>query len=379
MSEYQYVAFRAVDKPVEPKQLEYMRKQSTRADITPWAFTNEYHYGDFRGDANEMLRRGYDVHLHFANFGTRKLLFRLPRGLPDAGAAAPYLLDDALCFVPDQQGRGGILAIDPYYDPGDYEDYWEFDDLLNLLGPLRTELLEGDLRPLYLAHLAVSRDQNHDPDDVMEASVPAGLESLTTAQKELAAFYSLDSDLLAVAAEFSPPLAGQRTSSSDFKTWLRQQSTATKDAWLLECVSETGSYVRQEILTAYRSDRKVPAWPIVAGTRTVGELFQLAQKKKQEVARKARETAARARLNRLTEMKADPSSTLRETERLAKTRTGAAYQKVAEMLAELREALAGTVRAGLAEQHAQTLKENHPTLKQLAKELRNVGFLPKKK
>src|SRR5437016_10919917 len=90
MSEYQCIGFRAIDGPVSEKNLEFMRRQSSRAEITPWSFDNEYHYGDFGGDAEEMLRRGYDVHLHYANFGIRKLMIRLPNGLPDAKAAEPY-------------------------------------------------------------------------------------------------------------------------------------------------------------------------------------------------------------------------------------------------------------------------------------------------
>ena len=82
MSVYQYVYFAAVDKPLDNQQLEYMRHQSTRAEVTRWQFTNEYHYGDFHGNSLEMMRRGYDVHLHYANYGVRKLMFRLPLGLP---------------------------------------------------------------------------------------------------------------------------------------------------------------------------------------------------------------------------------------------------------------------------------------------------------
>ena len=71
-----------------------MRQQSSRAEITPWSFDNEYHFGDFRGDALTMLRRGYDMHLHYANFGIRKLLIRLPHNLPidnDGHSAANIL------------------------------------------------------------------------------------------------------------------------------------------------------------------------------------------------------------------------------------------------------------------------------------------------
>src|ERR687885_14411 len=104
MSEFQYIGFRAADKPVRDEDLEFMRRQSSRAEITPWSFDNEYHYGDFRGDAAEMLRRGYDFHVHYANFGIRTLMIRLPHGLPDVQAAEPYLEKDALYFLKDKQG-----------------------------------------------------------------------------------------------------------------------------------------------------------------------------------------------------------------------------------------------------------------------------------
>jgi len=57
MSEYQYVGFRAIDAPLTDEQLEFMESQSTRAELTRWSFDNTHHYGDFRGDALEMLQR----------------------------------------------------------------------------------------------------------------------------------------------------------------------------------------------------------------------------------------------------------------------------------------------------------------------------------
>lgn len=67
MSEYQYIAFRAIDRPLTEKELEFAQTQSSRANITRWSFENEYHYGNFRGDANALLRKGFDVYLHYAN------------------------------------------------------------------------------------------------------------------------------------------------------------------------------------------------------------------------------------------------------------------------------------------------------------------------
>jgi hypothetical protein len=99
MIKYQHVSFRAIDGPVSEENLEFMRQQSSRAEITPWSFDNEYHYGDFRSKAAEMLRRGYDFHFHYANFGARKLMIRLPNGLPDPKAAEPYFEEEALSLA----------------------------------------------------------------------------------------------------------------------------------------------------------------------------------------------------------------------------------------------------------------------------------------
>jgi hypothetical protein len=137
MSKYQYLAFRAIDKAVSEKNLKFMRQQSSRAEITPWSFDNEYQYGDFHGDAAEMLRRGYDFHLHYANFGIRTLMIRLPNGLPDPPAAQAYFDKESLTFSKDKQGPGGILGVEPFYEPGDLEDLWELDALFERLLPLR--------------------------------------------------------------------------------------------------------------------------------------------------------------------------------------------------------------------------------------------------
>src|SRR5215472_6240591 len=142
MSEFQYVAFRAIDGPVSDKHLKYMRKQSSRADITPWSFENEYHFGDFHGDAAEMLRRGYDFHFHYANFGIRKLMIRLPNGLPDSVIGALYFVEDSLSLLKDMQGPGAILCVEPFFEPGELDEIWEPGDFLPRLLPLRAEILD---------------------------------------------------------------------------------------------------------------------------------------------------------------------------------------------------------------------------------------------
>jgi hypothetical protein len=377
MSEHQVVAFRAIDRPVSDENMEYMRKQSSRAEITPWSFDNEYHFGDFRGDALEMLRRGYDIHLHYANFGILKLLIRFPHGLPDDNAAKPYVAKDSVRYLKDKQGRGVTLCVEPFHEPGELEELWEIDDIVDRLMPLRSEILEGDLRPLYLAHLAMACDGEHDPEETKEAPVPTGLGQLTVAQRALTELYGLTDALIAAAARDIPPLAKHDDLRGRHAEWLQGQSQVTKDAWLVRLMSDPHSTVRADMLAAVRDSQSVPAWPTVRRDRTVAELQAAAAEIQQESDRKSAEKAARQRTRRLADMAADPDQTLRETEDLVKQRTTKAYGQIGKILAELRESLAGTDRSGLAEHQAKKLKSENPTLKLLISELRREGFLGK--
>lgn len=377
MSEYQRVAFRAIDGPVSKKNLEFMERQSSRAEITPWAFDNEYQYGDFHGNALEMMRRGYDIHLHYANFGTRSLFIRFPNGLPNAAAVVPYLAKDSLRFIKDKYGSGGILSIDPCHEPGELEDLWEFDELLDRLIPLRAEILEGDLRPLYLAHLAMASDSNHDPENTKESPVPAGLGRLSDAQQALAELYGLDDSLLAAAARSIPPTVTQSDPRKEHADWLAGQAEATKDAWLIQLMSDPCSAVRSEILARFSNGRQPAVWPTVRRGLTIAELRLAAAEIQQRADQKAVEKVAREKVKRLAKMAADPENVLRELKPLTEQRTQSAYRQIGNVLAELRESLIGKNQSNLAEQFAQTLKRENPTLRILISELRRQGFLAK--
>jgi hypothetical protein len=377
MSEFQYIGFRAAEKPVSDKDLEYMRQQSSRAEITPWAFDNEYHYGDFRGNALEMLRRGYDVHLHYANFGIRKLLIRFPHDLPSTPGARPYFAKDGLEFLKDKQGQGGILSISPYHEPGDQDELWNVNEILDRLPPLRAEILEGDLRPLYLAHLAMMSDGEHDPEETTEGPVPAGLGNLTAAQRALAELYGLSDALVAAAAEGNSGQPVQADPGRLHADWLRGLPQATKDAWLLEWLADPHSSVRNDMLAEFRKSRPMAAWPTVQCDRTIAELETAAADIHKKAARKAADKAAQQRAKRLADMAADPAPTLHETERLVNRRSRDSYRELATLLKDLREALAGTKQAGLAEQQALKLKQANPTLHLLTGELRRAGLLAK--
>lgn len=86
MSEYQWYEFVAVDRPLSAREMAELRAVSTRAEITPTRFWNEYQRRDLEADPARLLARYFDARLYFANGGTRRLMRRLPAARVDERA-----------------------------------------------------------------------------------------------------------------------------------------------------------------------------------------------------------------------------------------------------------------------------------------------------
>jgi hypothetical protein len=268
MSEYQFIEFLAVDQPVSKKNLAYMHKQSTRAEISEWRFTNEYHFGDFRGNAAEMLRCGYDVHLHYANFGIRKIMLRLPGGLPcEKSVFSYYTIEHCIVWDRDKQGAGGILTFHPEADAGTYVDEPDVESLAEGLVPLRQMLIRGDLRPLFLAWLACCYDM-----DAVVPPIPAGLGKLTRPLKALVEFYEISPSLIRRAARDSLAPPPDSDENIVVKQWIAQQGKADLQKFVMQLLSNDAPAARSKIMADIRSAQHSPAWPTVPSKVTYGEL-----------------------------------------------------------------------------------------------------------
>src|SRR5262245_22996869 len=175
MSEYQYLEFQAVDRPLTDREMDELRQLSTRAEITRTSFTNEYHYGDFRGDIRKVLTKYFDAFVYVANWGTHRLLFRFPRRARHVDALRSEALDECVDVETHQDVVVLEMTISLEESPGGWEEGegW-LDDLL----PLRADILAGDYRSLYLAWLAgVSRflPSDYEGEDEDEEDEYAGL------------------------------------------------------------------------------------------------------------------------------------------------------------------------------------------------------------
>jgi hypothetical protein len=150
VSEYQCYEFVALDRPLIAKEMAELRGISTRAEITPTRFWNEYHWGDLKADPAKLLARYFDLHLYFANWGTRRLMLRLPIAAVDNRALGAYLPGDPATLT--TVGEHAIVDLCSEVDEPE-DDWFEARGLAGSLTPLRAELLRGDLRVAYLAWL----------------------------------------------------------------------------------------------------------------------------------------------------------------------------------------------------------------------------------
>lgn len=370
MSEYQYIHFMACDRPLDDAALKYMRMQSTRADISQWEFTNEYHFGDFHGNALEMVRRGYDAHLHFANFGIRKLLFRLPELPCDKKTFTAFEFEYGIAWTQDKQGKAGVLSIEPEADAGTYDYLDNIHSLLPRLVPLRDMLMEGDLRPLYLAWLACAcKDESTEP------PVPAGLGRLNGALEALAELYELSIDLVAAAAQQALPEPEKPDRVAAAKKWIRGLKKADLQQIVADMVTGDSAALRADLLTKIRYSSPAARPLKTKPSRMLKELRCTAESVQQERIERERMKSERTRKTHLQLIAADPEKTIRRIDSLVAERTTRSYHLASDCLTDLAEALGERRGPEHARLIAQGLRQRKGRSNMLVSVLRKRGWI----
>ena len=353
MSEYQYYEFLAIDRPLGEADLAELRALSSRARITHTSFTNHYEWGDFKGDPVALMQRWFDLHLYVANWGTRRLMMRLPARLLDPARLQRFLREVDWVEV----GRfGEHVLLDFLQD--DEEPNADWDDgtgWLAALAPLRADLLSGDLRVVYLVWLSAVA-QGLLPDETPEP-LP-GIGPLSGALDAFAAFFGIDADLVAVAAERD---AGERPpAGEDARTRLAALSEDEKTD-LLQRLVEGDPHVAGALRARLRDEGTGAA----GARRTVGELSRRAQaraaerdraaaERREAEQRRQAEAAERARRARLNAVRQRGAGAWRDVEAEIARRNAAAYERAATLLADLKTVAA---EEGTLDAYARRLEE----------------------
>ena len=376
MSEYQYYEFQAIDRPLSQTDQQALRGLSTRARITATSFTNEYHWGNFKGDPARFMERWFDLHLYLANWGTRRLMIRFPQRLVERSRLDRFLRCVDIAGVRES---GGNLIVDVHSD--DDEPYHldeELDtDCLAAIAPLRADVLAGDWRLFYVLWLTAVESGRLSDDDT--EPLP-GLGPLTGALKAFADFFGIDSDLLQAAEEAPLPASAER-SAAEVRAAVAAIPDTEKVALL--CRLAAGDpHVAAEVRRAVR-EAAASAGGVDTGRRTVADLrtraaeiheqVKAAEAARREAERQRRAQAAEeARRARLLIVRRRGSAVWREIDTEIEKRHAAGYDRALQLLSDLRGLAQEDGTLAAFSDRVRSLRERHSRKLRFIERLRQL-------
>ena len=98
MSEYQRYEFMTSDRPLTRKELDAVNNLSSHIEASSTHALIEYHWGDFKHDAIDVLHKFFDGYLYWANWGAPQLALRFPHGMLPTNLIDNYDFDDFVTF-----------------------------------------------------------------------------------------------------------------------------------------------------------------------------------------------------------------------------------------------------------------------------------------
>ena len=332
MSEYQYYEFLAIDRPLDQAAQNALRSISSRARITATCFINHYEWGDLKGDPRKFMERWFDLHLYVANWGTRRLMLRVPARFVNRKDIDRFLRE--IEWV-DVWTSADNLIVDIQRDEEGVDDWDDGSGRLAALAPLRTDVLSGDLRLFYLLWLTAVQGELISEDEI--EPLP-GIAPLTGALEAFADFFGIDPDLVEAAAESG---ADHTVVSKDELRKALAAIPEREKVELLLRVTDGDSYAGVELRTRLRRKNLVPAIRRTAGTLRMRALEIREERERADAERREAERrrqgaeAEKARRVRLKILKQRGASVWREIEDGIERRNPAGYDQAISLLFDL--------------------------------------------
>jgi len=379
MSEYQYYEFQALDRRLSHDEMATLRAFSSRARITATSFVNDYQYGSFKGNVDAWMETYFDAFLYFANWGSHELKLRIPARLLDRKIAAAYCAGDSASV----QQRNGQTILTFASEDEEPDDEWDDQtDALASLIPIRAQLLQGDLRSLYIGWLRCAQAGELD-DDGVEPPIPPGLKDLDGSLERLVDFLGVDLDLLEAAAAASAPLFVQTLTREKIQQWIAARPPAEKDDYLERFIAAEEPALATELRRAIADqDTTITKSP---PPRTVGSLLRAAEsageerrraetaKAEAEKARREQEAALK-RSKHLADLAAREPAAWKEVQSLIATKQTASYDRAVALLVDLRDAARAHGGEPNFDRQLDTLQTEHARKPSLLEKLRRAGL-----
>jgi hypothetical protein len=211
-----------------------------------------------------------------SNFGSQRLIFKLPPGTFDAASLRAYRAPNVLSISSSARG----IVVDVEYNSDEGGGWMDGPGRIDALLPLRNDLLVGDTRLLYLGWL-LGVQSGSVPAKAHEPPVPPGLAKLGKAYDAFLSLFEVDEDLLSAAAAASKGKPAAPAKPADAMPLIARLDTAAKDR-VLARLAAGDDRVRSELLkmlskVAPVPERTRPASGQKAATRrTAAELRQAA-------------------------------------------------------------------------------------------------------
>jgi hypothetical protein len=352
MSEYQRYEWMTSDRPLTRAQLDAVNRLSSHIDASSTRALVEYQWGDFKHDPLQVLHEFFDGFLYWANWGAPELALRFPHGILPVDLLDGYELDEVVTFTqhPDYD------LLDIHFGELDAPDEW-VDYALGSLIAVREELMDGDLRSLYIVWLASQRmmgsaddDENGEngEDDVVDEDetrvppVPPALGTLTAAQQALAEMLQVPHELLAAAARHSS--AAPPSTHEDVAAWVTLLPPDRRTEYLVRLARHEPGLSRrlvQELRELSQLSQNTPGksstTPSMGEHVTYAALRAESTAMRSQLEREQREQERLARQRQLQQIHDHQDEYWHQVD-LAVTRgSGAGYDEAARLLSELRE------------------------------------------
>lgn len=383
MSEYQYYHFQVLDQPLNEQQMRELRAISTRAEITPTSFINTYNFGDLKADSRELMRTYFDAHVYVANWGTHRFMLKIPRGLLDLETAELYCGECLDMYVGKEHVILDFVSQD---DSGDYYDDWDAGEgwMASLL-PLREEIMQGDIRALYVAWLAGVWEE----DETEEPPIPPGIRQLSGPSQQLARFLRLDEHLLQAAVQGDTQTGPVGPSREEMATWVTNVPAAEKDALLVALLAadtdlrSRAAHMRQRFQQEWRQAH--PTQFAARSTRTADQLWHVRNTLAEEARRRKAEEAARQRAERerkaaaerrqyLTSLATREASVWQEVSTLLGTTVQKNYDEAVKLLRDLRDIATDRGEVALWETRVVDFRQRYARKSSLMERFAKAGF-----
>lgn len=240
MSEFQIYQFKSIDRPLTDAERKEVGTWSSRTTPTATSATFTYAYGDFPKNPEKVMEKYFDAMIYTSSWGTKRLMFRLPKDLVNTEALSAYLFEnEAFMDTITLKERPSCYVLDIHFSNEEGGGWISEDDYsLDELVPLREDILEGDYRALYLVWLQfaqyVTDEEEEDRTEHLPPPIPANVSKLSGALQAFIEFFEIDEDLVAAAKAASPL---QETAVSDYRIAIAQLPESERNEWLLRLVN----------------------------------------------------------------------------------------------------------------------------------------------